>query len=111
MRVGMDLVDIARFGSALNKTPKLSQRLFFESEQQLSLESKAARFAAKEALKKAVGEPETLTWNEIEITKGGRPKIILHGDTASRHPDLANRIDLSISHDAGIAGAVVIINA
>jgi len=111
MQVGLDLVDIARFGSALNKTPKLNQRLFFESEQQLSLESKAARFAVKEALKKAVGEPESFSWNEIEITKGGKPKVILHGKTAKRHPDLANRIELSISHDAGIAGAVVIINA
>ena len=111
MKVGMDLVDIARFSSALEKTPKLNQRLFYESEQSLSLESKAARFAAKEALKKAVGEPETLNWNEIEITKGGKPKVILHGITATRHPELANRIELSISHDAGVAGAVVIINA
>lgn len=111
MKVGMDLVDIARFSSALEKTPKLNQRLFCESEQNLSLESKAARFAAKEALKKAVGEPETLNWNEIEITKGGKPKVILHGITAIRHPELANRIELSISHDAGVAGAVVIINA
>lgn len=111
MKVGMDLVDIARFSSALEKTPKLNQRLFCESEQNLSLESKAARFAAKEALKKAVGEPETLNWNEIEITKGGKPKVILHGITATRHPELANRIELSISHDAGVAGAVVIINA
>ena len=111
MRVGMDLVDISRFASALEKTPKLNQRLFFESEQDLSLESKAARFAVKEALKKAIGEPDTLSWNEIEVTKGGRPRIILHGETAFRHSNLANRIDVSISHDAGVAGAVVIINA
>jgi holo-[acyl-carrier protein] synthase len=107
----MDLVDISRFSSALAKTPKLNERLFFESEQNLSLESKAARFAAKEALKKAVGEPETLNWNEIEITKGGKPRVLLHGITAKRHPELANRIELSISHDAGVAGAVVIIDA
>ena len=111
MLVGMDLVDVERFKKALEATPKLNQRLFFESEQNLSVESRAARFAVKEALKKATGEPEKLIWNEIEITKGGKPKVVLHGQTAERHPDLANRIELSISHDGGMAGAVVIINA
>jgi len=111
MLVGMDLVDVQRFKQALETTPKLNQRLFFDSEQNLTIESKAARFAVKEALKKATGEPEKLTWNEIEVTKGGKPKVVLHGQTAERHPDLANRIDVSISHDGGMAGAVVIINA
>jgi holo-[acyl-carrier protein] synthase len=110
-KLGMDLVDIARFEKALAKTPKLLGRLFFESEQTLAIESKAARFAVKEALKKAVGNPETLNWNEIEVTKGGKPRVVLHGDTATRYPNLANRIEVSISHDAGIAGAVVIIDA
>ena len=111
MLVGMDLVDIERFAKALETTPKLNQRIFFESEQNLSIESKAARFAVKEALKKATGEPEKFIWNEIEVTKGGKPKVVLRGLTKERHPDLDNRIEVSISHDGGMAGAVVIINA
>jgi holo-[acyl-carrier protein] synthase len=56
--VGIDVVDIDRFGASLERTPALRQRLFTESERGLPLRSLAARFAAKEASKaRLAGRP------------------------------------------------------
>ena len=56
--VGVDLVDIARFERALTRTPRLKQRLFGDIDlldSEISAQSLAARFAAKEAALKALG--------------------------------------------------------
>ena len=53
--VGIDVVDIERFGESLERTPGLGDRLFTAAEARLRLASLAARFAAKEALAKALG--------------------------------------------------------
>ncbi len=53
--IGVDVVDLARFERAVARTPKLRDRLFAESERGLPLRSLAGRFAAKEALIKALG--------------------------------------------------------
>jgi len=53
--VGIDLVDLARFERAVTKTPKLLERLFVETEREVSMTSLAGRFAAKEAFVKALG--------------------------------------------------------
>ena len=58
--IGIDVVDIVRFEQSLQRTPTLSDRLFVESERNLPLPSLAARFAAKEALAKALGAPKGL---------------------------------------------------
>ena len=55
--VGIDVVDIARFGESLQRTPGLRERLFTDAERERPLASLAARFAAKEALAKALGAP------------------------------------------------------
>ena len=55
--VGIDVVDIERFGLSLSRTPGLSERLFTPLERERALASLAARFAAKEALAKALGAP------------------------------------------------------
>ena len=60
--VGIDVVDIERFGETLARTPALRQRLFTETERGLGLASLAARFAAKEALAKSLGAPVGLRW-------------------------------------------------
>src|ERR687891_427124 len=72
--VGIDVVGVARFAETLERTPGLAQRLFTIAERQRPIASQAARFAAKEALAKALGAPGGL-----------------------------------ISHDAGIASAVVVL--
>jgi holo-[acyl-carrier protein] synthase len=74
----------------------------------------AARFAAKEALAKAVGDPALLSWAEIEIVKDslGKPSIQLHGETKSRVADLGiNSIQLSLSHEQELASAFVVLEA
>ena len=58
--IGVDVVDIARFEAALERTPALRERLFTEVERPLATRSLAARFAAKEAVAKALGAPQGL---------------------------------------------------
>jgi holo-[acyl-carrier protein] synthase len=110
--VGIDVVDVARFTASLERTPRLSARLFTDDEQQLPAASLAARFAAKEALAKALGAPVGLRWRDAEIQRGedGRPHLCMQGTVAARAEALgARHTHLSLSHDAGIASAVVIV--
>ncbi|MEY4312591.1 MAG: hypothetical protein RLZZ319_100, partial [Actinomycetota bacterium] len=77
---GVDLVDVVRFADHLDRTPGLRERLFAPAEREFPLESLAARFAAKEALVKALGGSEGLSWVDIEIPRGdGVPKFLFHG--------------------------------
>ena len=55
--VGIDVVDVTRFLLALDRAPRLRERLFTEAERDLPPNSLAARFAAKEAIAKALGSP------------------------------------------------------
>lgn len=110
--VGIDVVDVARFGVTLDRTPRLRERLFTDAEQVLPLASLAARFAAKEALAKALGAPVGLRWRDAEVHRGedGRPRLSMGGTVAARADQLgARRTHLSLSHDAGVASAVVIL--
>ncbi len=109
--VGIDVVDIARFEQALTRTPGLAGRLFTEGERGLPAHSLAARFAAKEALAKALGAPRGLLWTDAEIvtSPAGRPHLKVSGTVAAAAARLGvTSWHLSLSHDAGIASAVVI---
>ncbi len=109
--VGIDVVDIARFGRQLERTPALRERLFTEPEQALSLESLAARFAAKEALAKALGAPVGMAWHDVTVLRphATKPELSVSGAVAARAAELGVvNLHLSISHDAGIASAVVV---
>jgi holo-[acyl-carrier protein] synthase len=75
-------------------------------------ESLAARFAAKEALAKALGAPAGLHWQDAEVVSesSGRPLFTLRGTVAARAEEVgATSVHLSLSHDAGIASAVVVL--
>ena len=99
---------------ALERTPNLKARLFHANEQGLPNHSLAARFAAKEALAKALGDPKLLSWSEIEIVKDelGKPSIQLHGATKERVEALGiSAIQLSISHEQELASAFVVLEA
>jgi holo-[acyl-carrier protein] synthase len=112
--VGIDVVDISRFGEALRRTPGLVDRLFTSSEATRPLASLAARFAAKEALAKALGAPGNLEWHDAEVISesSGRPLLELRGTVAARAAQLgAASVHLSLSHDAGIASAVVVLES
>jgi holo-[acyl-carrier protein] synthase len=110
--VGIDVVGVARFAETLERTPGLAQRLFTIAERQRPIASQAARFAAKEALAKALGAPGGLHWHDAEVvtTEDGRPWLQVSGTVAKRCAALSvETIHLSISHDAGIASAVVVL--
>lgn len=110
--VGVDVVDVARFEQTLLRAPGLRARLFTDTEAELPMGSLAGRFAAKEALAKALGAPAGLSWRDAEITNdaGGRPLLAMTGSVAERARDLeVATTHLSISHDAGIASALVVL--
>ncbi len=109
--VGIDVVDIARFGASIERTPALVDRLFTPDERVLRLASLAAGFAAKEALAKALGAPVGLHWHDATVVRhdDGRPTLQISGSVAERAAELGvAHLHLSLSHDAGIASAVVI---
>jgi holo-[acyl-carrier protein] synthase len=112
--VGIDVVDVARFGTTLERTPALQERLFTATERAMPLNSRAARFAAKEALAKALGAPAGMLWQDAEVHRGpdGRPHFEVRGTVAAAvHALGITSIHVSLSHDAGIASAVVVAEA
>ncbi|TWE11879.1 holo-ACP synthase [Rudaeicoccus suwonensis] len=109
--VGIDVVDVPRFMAKLEATPALLERLFAQPERGLPPNSLAGRFAAKEALAKALGAPAGLHWVDAVVIKNadGQPSWSLHGTVAARAAQLGvTALHLSISHDGGIASAIVV---
>ena len=118
--VGIDVVPVARFAQAMARTPSMASRLFTPAElltghgEPRTAESLAARFAAKEALAKALGAPSGMSWQDAEIRTdaSGRPWFAITGTVAQRARELGiGTIYVSLSHDAGIASAVVVCEA
>ena len=103
--IGIDVVDLQRFSETLERTPGIMERLFTASERTGSEQTLAATFAAKEALAKALGVPGELSWHDVEVTHDptGRPILTVS------HPSCADlSVHVSLTHDAGIAMAVVV---
>jgi len=112
--VGIDVVDIDRFELSLERTPSLRERLFTPAEAARPPASLAARFAAKEALAKALGAPHGMSWHDAEVVseESGRPMLSIRGTVQARADELGVRhLHLSLSHDAGIASAVVVLES
>ena len=115
--VGLDVVDVARFEQSLQRTAGMAERLFTPAELVTSageprpIKSLAARFAAKEALAKALGAGGGMAWTDAEVVtdESGRPSLQVTGTVAERAAGLgANRLHLSLTHDGGVAAATVI---
>ncbi|MFY1617745.1 holo-ACP synthase [Micromonospora sp. WMMD736] len=115
--VGLDVVLVDRFTRSLARTPLLADRLFTAPERVTrsggprSPESLAARFAAKEAVAKALGAPAGLRWHDCEIVPDtdGRPWLNVSGTVAAVAAERGiNHWHLSLSHDGGIASAMVV---
>ena len=109
--IGIDVVAIARFDAAVAKSETFVERVFTPLERDLGHQSLAARWAAKEALAKALGAPGGLNWHDAQIGRehGGRPRLEVTGTVAARAAELGIKtFHVSLSHDAGIASAVVI---
>ena len=92
--VGIDVVDIARFGASLSRTPGLAERLFTPLERERPLASLAARFAAKEAVAKALGAPADMRWHDAEVVseESGRPLLELRGTDVDKPRNLAKSV-------------------
>ncbi|GHJ34983.1 holo-ACP synthase [Streptomyces sp. TS71-3] len=115
--VGIDVAEIDRFRASLERTPGLADRLFVAEElllpsgERRGIASLAARFAAKEALAKSLGAPRGLRWTDAEVwtEDTGRPRLRVRGTVAACAARLGVRSwHVSLSHDAGVASAVVI---
>ena len=113
LRLGVDLIEIARVRRALDRHPGFRERCFTEAERAYC-ESRAnppqhyaARFAGKEAVGKALGVGVHFTWREIEIAGRPKPGVRLSGRTAAVAERLgAGRIELSMTHSKELAAAV-----
>lgn len=114
--IGVDLVDIARFERALTRTPALRARLFAPDElmkagQERPVRSLAGRFAAKEALIKALGDSWAMRWHDMAVIGDelGKPSFALEGAARDAATALGvTNVHVSMSHDAGMAIAVVV---
>jgi holo-[acyl-carrier protein] synthase len=108
--VGLDLLEIERLERALERRPRLADRLFTEAERTYAAararpaQHLAARFCAKEAVAKAL-RLEAWSWQDVEVVvaDGGAPEIVLHGPLAGRGP-----VMVSLTHERGMAGAVAL---
>jgi len=109
--IGIDVVDVARFVATIHRVPALRTRLFTPEEREMPETSLAARFAAKEAIAKALGAPPGMSWQDATVRRvaGAQPVVEVVGTVAARAAELGvTRFHLSISHDAGIASAMVV---
>ena len=112
--IGIDVTQVSRFSEAAARTPALLDKIFTPVEHDTSMQRMAGRFAAKEAFAKALGAPTGLVWTDVEVRKDddGKPYFACTGTVAAM---VAQRgiasIHLSITHDAGIAAAVVVCEA
>ncbi|MCU1572786.1 MAG: DNA-binding protein [Micrococcaceae bacterium] len=108
--IGVDVVDVERFGRQLERTPGLRERLFVPAERGLNTNSLAARFAAKEAVAKVLGAPAGMNWQDcwIGLDESG-PTVQVKGTVAAvAQSKGVKRWHLSMSHDGGISTAMVV---
>lgn len=115
--IGLDVVGVERFARVVERTPAMLDRLFTPGERVTRsgaarrVESLAARFAAKEAAAKALGAPRGWKWHDCEVLSGsrGEPRLVLRGELASAASERGVVAwHVSLTHDAGIAAAVVL---
>ena len=118
---GVDVVEIARIRSVIERlADRFVNRVFTEGEQKFCNEHRdpvphfAARFAAKEALFKALGTgwAKGVTWLDAEVQREGKdaPTMILHGEAQRLSAAKgAHRAHLSLSHTEQSAVAMVIL--
>jgi holo-[acyl-carrier protein] synthase len=113
--VGLDLLDVERLERALQRRPRLAQRLFTDGElAHAGARARpgphlAARFAAKEAAVKALGGG-AVPLREIEVEGGGReaPRLRLHGRAAMLAQERGVELQVSLTHSHNVAAAAVL---
>jgi holo-[acyl-carrier protein] synthase len=117
MLIGVDMIEIDRVERALERYPRFKERCFTEAERAYCdsranpAQHYASRFAAKEAVGKALGSGVLFTWREIEIRGRPKPGVELSGRTKRWAERVgAGRIDLSMTHSRGMAAAVCLVS-
>ena len=116
VRVGLDLIEIARIRRALDRYPDFRERCFTDAERAYCdsrpnpAQSYAGRFAGKEAVGKALGIGVRFTWKEIEIVGRPKPGVHLSGRTKAWAERIAaGSIDLSMTHSKELAAAICLV--
>lgn len=112
MLIGVDVIENDRFARAMERRPRLVERLFTAREREYCRAKAdppkhfAARFAAKEAVGKALGIG-VRSWQDIEITAGGRPEVTVSGIMSEAAASIgAGRMSISLSHCGTVSVAV-----
>ena len=120
IRVGLDVLPVARMARLARENPGIQETIFTGLElryclgKRRSLEHLAARFAAKEAVLKALGSGlgQRMRWTDVEIVNGvlGRPMVRLYGEVEA----FAERrglvdLDVSMSHTSELAMAQALV--
>jgi holo-[acyl-carrier protein] synthase len=117
VRVGVDLIEIARVRRTLARYEDFRARCFTEAERAYCdsrpnpAQHYAARFAGKEAVGKALGFGVAVhfAWREVEIAGRPKPAVRLSGRLRRRAEQLGvGEIELSMTHSKELAAAVAV---
>ena len=110
--VGIDLLEVDRLQQALERRPRLAERLFTDGEREYAATRArpvmhlAARFCAKEAVAKALGLT-AWSFRDVEVVAtGAAPEVRLSGSAAERAQELGATVSVSLTHTATLAAAV-----
>lgn len=114
--IGLDLIEIDRIERALERRPRLADRLFTSGELDYAnsrarpARHLAARFAAKEAVIKAIGSSKVGP-RQIEVSAGanGRPQIRLSGTARDLTDRAGLEVEISMTHSKDLAAAVAVL--
>jgi holo-[acyl-carrier protein] synthase len=116
--IGTDLVELDRFRRTLERTPRIVDRLFTDDERAYAelrkdpTERFAARFAAKEAVLKAMGAGiGECAFREIEVVRAesGAPSVLLHGRAAELAAERGvGEWRLTLTHTGSLAQAIAV---
>ena len=121
---GLDVVEVARLERLLGGAPRARAERFldrcFTARERAYCDARrdrasryAARFAAKEAVVKALGGPAGVRWTDIEVSRAeGAPKVRLGGAAERAARDLeVDAVHLTLTHDGGLAAAAVVLES
>jgi holo-[acyl-carrier protein] synthase len=113
--VGIDLLEIERLERALERRPRLAERVFTDAERAYAASRArpgmhlAARFCAKEAVAKALGMT-AWSWRDVEVVStDAAPQLRLSGSVAARAAQLGVSASVSLTHTDTTAGAIALV--
>jgi holo-[acyl-carrier protein] synthase len=113
--IGLDLLDVSRLEAALERQPRLAERIFTAAERDYAAgkarpgEHLAARFCAKEAVAKALAL-DGWAFRDVEVVPtGSAPRVALSGAALRRAEELGAEVAISLTHTATTAGAVAVV--